>query len=78
MFTIQKKEYNWLGNYWQPTKEWYEWKDTNIAFDTEEQANEYLQKLLSNPYLLAHRVVHNGKPIAEYFRKNGKVEKKEV
>lgn len=76
MFNIERYVYGWEGNYMNPTKEGYSWKEVDTSFHTEEEADKYCQEKVSNPFCGMYRIVHNGVVVATYEHWQGKVLKK--
>ena len=69
MFKIEKKELYWEGNYYNPTKTWYEWEETSYPLmDDEKLACEIAKEASKNPFALGFRVVNldNKKVVKEY------------
>lgn len=71
MFKIEKKEYDWVGNYWQPRKEIYVWQDAGLpAIENEKEACRIAENLNKNPFVLGFRVVNEkNKEVIKKFEK---------
>ena len=71
MFRIERKEYTWEGNYWNPIKEGYEWGDAGLPLiDNEKEACAKAKELANNPYTIGFRVVREkDKKIIKTFEK---------
>lgn len=69
MFRVERKEYFWEGNYWNPTKAWHDWEDAGLPLlANQEEACKLAQKKAQNPFTIGFRVVNlkDGKVVQEF------------
>lgn len=59
MYRIQYLKYQWIGSYYNPTKEWVEWVDAYdcIPIANKEQAFAIATKKAQNSFILGVRVI---------------------
>lgn len=77
MYRVERENYVWQGNYYNPTWDGYEWNDIEKEFNSEDEAIAYVKQIMDNPFISRHRVVHNGNVVATFFRWQGKVEQEQ-
>lgn len=69
MFKIEKKEFNWKGDYYNPIKTWHEWVEASYPLMNDENlACKIAKEASKNPFALGFRVVNldNKKVVKEY------------